>query len=114
MQVSIGVDIIHFPSVIFLDEPTSGLDSTTALSVIESLKQLAVKQNCTVVMTIHQPSGRLFSLIDRAIFLSVGMVVFSGRTVDLNQRIHQIYAEAADLGEGFIKFHLIGISSLFY
>jgi ABC-type multidrug transport system ATPase subunit len=39
-RVSIGVDIVHQPKVIFLDEPTSGLDSTTAHAVVDSLKQL--------------------------------------------------------------------------
>ena len=41
-RLSIGVDIVHQPAVIFLDEPTSGLDSTTALTIIESLKQVLV------------------------------------------------------------------------
>lgn len=39
-RVSIGVDVIHQPKVIFLDEPTSGLDSTTAYTVVESLKHM--------------------------------------------------------------------------
>lgn len=39
-RVSIGVDIIHQPRVIFLDEPTSGLDSSTAYAVIDSLKSM--------------------------------------------------------------------------
>lgn len=92
--MSIGVDIVHFPPVIFLDEPTSGLDSSTALSVIDSLKQLACKQNCTVVMTIHQPSTRLFNLLDRVLFLSAGQVTYFGLTSELNAAIHEIYAEA--------------------
>jgi len=53
-RVSIAVDIIHEPSVIFLDEPTSGLDSMTALTVVEALKNLAVNRGSTLVVTIHQ------------------------------------------------------------
>lgn len=69
-RVSIGVDIIHTPAVVFLDEPTSGLDSSTALSVVESLKQMASQNSCTVVMTIHQPSARLFMLLDKVMCAS--------------------------------------------
>ncbi|KAI3454655.1 hypothetical protein Pfo_011318 [Paulownia fortunei] len=40
-RVSIGVDIIHGPSLLFLDEPTSGLDSTSAHNVIEKVHDIA-------------------------------------------------------------------------
>jgi len=36
-RVSIGVDLIHDPAVLFLDEPTSGLDSSAALTVVQIL-----------------------------------------------------------------------------
>lgn len=36
-RVSIGIDIIHDPIVLFLDEPTSGLDSTSAFMVVKVL-----------------------------------------------------------------------------
>jgi ABC-type methionine transport system ATPase subunit len=52
-RVSIGVDLIHDPAVLFLDEPTSGLDSTSALQVMQILSQMAVKRNRTVLLTIH-------------------------------------------------------------
>ncbi|KAK0584624.1 hypothetical protein LWI29_016221 [Acer saccharum] len=36
-RVSIGVDIIHDPILLFLDEPTSGLDSTSAFMVVKTI-----------------------------------------------------------------------------
>jgi len=52
-RTSIGVELITDPNLIFLDEPTTGLDSFTATAVMESLGDLARKQNRTVVSTIH-------------------------------------------------------------
>ena len=97
-RVSVGVDIIHRPSVIFLDEPTSGLDSSTALTVVESLKQIATLQNCTVIFSLHQPSAKLFNLIDDVIFLANGKVTYSGEVKGLPAFIKSSYKEA-NLGE---------------
>lgn len=94
-RVSIAVDIVHFPPVIFLDEPTSGLDSSTALSVIDSLKTLAVQMNCTVIMTIHQPSTRLFQLLDQVIFLCAGKVTYQGAVANLPSYIDAKFKEAS-------------------
>ncbi|CAN8299657.1 unnamed protein product [Cochlearia groenlandica] len=76
-RVSIGIDIIHDPILLFLDEPTSGLDSTSALSVVKVLKRIA-QSGSMVIMTLHQPSYRLLRLLDRLLFLSRGQTVFSG------------------------------------
>ncbi|KAE8099481.1 hypothetical protein FH972_017461 [Carpinus fangiana] len=76
-RVSIGIDIIHDPIVLFLDEPTSGLDSTSAFMVVKVLQRIA-QSGSIVVMSIHQPSYRILSLLDRLIFLSHGQTVYSG------------------------------------
>lgn len=55
-RVSLGIELIKDPSIIFLDEPTSGLDSEMALGVITALVNLA-RRNRTVVCTIHQVWG---------------------------------------------------------
>lgn len=68
-RVSIGIDIIHKPSLLFLDEPTSGLDSTSAYSVVEKVKDIA-QGGSMVLMTIHQPSYRIQMLLDRIIVLA--------------------------------------------
>nr|KYP34492.1 ABC transporter G family member 2 [Cajanus cajan] len=64
-RVSIGIDIIHDPIVLFLDEPTSELDSTSAFIVVKVLQRIA-------------QSGSILSLLDRLLFLSHGNTVFSG------------------------------------
>ncbi|XP_041025830.1 ABC transporter G family member 20-like [Juglans microcarpa x Juglans regia] len=81
-RVSIGIDIIHDPIVLFLDEPTSGLDSTSAFMVVKVLQRIA-QSGSIVVMSIHQPSYRILSLLDRLIFLSHGQTVYSGSPATL-------------------------------
>ncbi|OAY84936.1 ABC transporter G family member 16 [Ananas comosus] len=76
-RVSIGIDIVHDPMVLFLDEPTSGLDSSSALMVVQVLQRIA-RSGSIVAMSIHQPSCRILSLLDRILFLSRGRGVYYG------------------------------------
>ena len=77
-RVSIAIELLTSPKLIFLDEPTSGLDSSTALSVCSSLKQLCDDGVCTVVCTIHQPQVRIFELFDNLILMKKGQIVYQG------------------------------------
>eukprot|EP00752_Nemacystus_decipiens_P008144 g7283.t1 len=81
-RVSIGVDTVQQPTIIFLDEPTSGLDSTTALTIAETLSSVC-KRNRTVAMTIHQPSTRVLDTFDKVMFLSRGRMVYYGSPANL-------------------------------
>lgn len=81
-RVSIGIDIIHDPIILFLDEPTSGLDSTSAFMVVKVLQRIA-QSGSIVIMSIHQPSYRILGLLDRLIFLSHGQTVYSGSPASL-------------------------------
>ncbi|KAI9127516.1 hypothetical protein K1719_000509 [Acacia pycnantha] len=81
-RVSIGIDIIHDPIILFLDEPTSGLDSTSAFMVVKVLQRIA-QTGSIVIMSIHQPSYRILGLLDRMIFLSRGQTVYSGSPMQL-------------------------------
>ncbi|KAL3732146.1 hypothetical protein ACJRO7_028908 [Eucalyptus globulus] len=81
-RVSIGIDIIHDPIILFLDEPTSGLDSTSAYMVVKVLQRIA-QRGSIVVMTVHQPSYRILGLLDRLLFLSRGQTVYSGSPTSL-------------------------------
>ncbi|OMO66962.1 ABC transporter-like protein [Corchorus olitorius] len=77
-RVSIGLSLLHDPAVLLLDEPTSGLDSTSAFNVMQILKSIATSRHRTIVLSIHQPSFKILSTIDRILLLSKGTVVHHG------------------------------------
>jgi len=77
-RVSVAVELVSKPSIIFLDEPTSGLDSTTAYELMLTLKKLALKGGHSIVTVIHQPRTTIFDLFDGLLLLSKGEEVFSG------------------------------------
>ncbi|XP_078442909.1 ABC transporter G family member 9-like, partial [Wolffia australiana] len=76
-RVSIGQELLVDPSLVLLDEPTSGLDSTTAARIVAALRGVA-RGGRTVVLTIHQPSSRVFYMFDRVLLLSTGRAVYYG------------------------------------
>lgn len=81
-RVNIGTELLTDPAIIMLDEPTSGLDSTSAVSLIRLLHNLANDHGKTVVTSIHQPSSAVFRSFDRLIMLADGNVVYFGTPVD--------------------------------
>jgi len=70
-RVTIAVEMVANPSVLFLDEPTSGLDALAAKRVIEAVQNVAATGR-TVVCTIHQPNIDLFESFDDLVLLQTG------------------------------------------
>ncbi|RPA99436.1 P-loop containing nucleoside triphosphate hydrolase protein [Choiromyces venosus 120613-1] len=81
-RVSIGVQLLSNPSVLFLDEPTTGLDATSAYQVVRTLKNLARKGR-TVITTIHQPRSEIWGLFDRITLLTKGKPMYGGKRDDV-------------------------------
>lgn len=77
-RVSIAVELVSDPGIIFLDEPTSGLDSFIATTVSEKVKELAKNENKAVLLTIHQPRIRILNQFDKIILMSQGQIIFFG------------------------------------
>lgn len=77
-RLSIALEILTRPRLLFLDEPTSGLDSASAFFVIQTLKQMALDGNKTVISSVHQPSSEVFALFDDLFLLSGGETVYFG------------------------------------
>ncbi|KAJ0970968.1 hypothetical protein J5N97_018927 [Dioscorea zingiberensis] len=78
-RVSIGLEMLVNPSLLLLDEPTSGLDSTMALRTMSILRRLAAEDGRTVVVTIHQPSNRIYNMFDKIVVLSEGSPIYYGQ-----------------------------------
>lgn len=81
-RVSIGIELVASPSIIFLDEPTSGLDSFAAQQVMDLLEAVAKAGN-TVLFTIHQPSSKIFCSFDRLLLLNKGQVMHQGEVASI-------------------------------
>ncbi|KAL6505385.1 ABC transporter G member 15 [Orobanche gracilis] len=76
-RLSIALEILIRPHLLFLDEPSSGLDSAAAFFVIQAIKNLA-RDGRTVISSIHQPSSEVFALFDDLYLLSGGETVYFG------------------------------------
>ncbi|KAI9876910.1 MAG: hypothetical protein M1830_005311 [Pleopsidium flavum] len=77
-RVTIGIELAARPELLlFLDEPTSGLDTNTAWSICTLLRKLA-DNGQAILCTIHQPSGTLFEMFDRLLFLQDGQSIYFG------------------------------------
>lgn len=75
-RVSIAVELITKPSIIFLDEPTSGLDPGAEERIMKLFRQIA-EAGRTVILTTHSMENvRLF---DKIVVLMGGKLVFYGK-----------------------------------
>lgn len=70
-RLSIGVEMVANPSVLFMDEPTSGLDARSAAIVMRAVRNVA-NSNRTVMVTIHQPSMEIFEAFDQLVLMQRG------------------------------------------
>ncbi|XP_072996456.1 ABC transporter G family member 1-like [Typha latifolia] len=77
-RVSICMEILTRPGLLFLDEPTSGLDSAASYHVMSRIARLALRERMTVVAAIHQPSSEVFELFHTLCLLAYGKTVFFG------------------------------------
>ncbi|XP_062201900.1 ABC transporter G family member 41-like [Phragmites australis] len=70
-RLTIAVELVSNPSIIFMDEPTSGLDARAAAIVMRAVKNVS-DTGRTVVCTIHQPSIEIFEAFDELMLLKRG------------------------------------------
>ncbi|KAL5580752.1 hypothetical protein UlMin_013194 [Ulmus minor] len=78
-RLTIAVELVANPSIIFMDEPTSGLDARAAAIVMRTVRN-TVDTGRTVVCTIHQPSIEIFEAFDELLLMKRGgRIIYGGK-----------------------------------
>ncbi|KAL2644837.1 hypothetical protein R1flu_012424 [Riccia fluitans] len=77
-RITIAMQLLTKPSLVFVDHPVDYLDSISAFVVMGMLKKLAA-EGCTVIMSVEQMGSEIFNLLDKVCLLSSGKTVFFGR-----------------------------------
>lgn len=81
-RLSIALELVDDPQIIFLDEPTTGLDCVASTQCIQLLKKLALEGKI-VICTIHTPSALIFELIDYVYGMAEGNCIYQGSSQNL-------------------------------
>jgi ABC-type multidrug transport system ATPase subunit len=76
-RLALGCELVGRPTLIFADEPTSGLDAFQAERMMEALRDLS-EQGHTVILSIHQPSSKIWRMLDDVMLVSEGRCCYMG------------------------------------
>ncbi|KPI86072.1 putative ATP-binding cassette protein subfamily G member 5 [Leptomonas seymouri] len=112
-RVSIAVELLANPRILYLDEPTSGLDTVSAKRVIEAVVELAKDSPMRlyaphyfafrpiVIFSIHQPSQEIYELFDKVLLLSQGVSIYCGpaaaAAATIEQRVTAAFGHTRDV-----------------
>ncbi|PPS13301.1 hypothetical protein GOBAR_AA07350 [Gossypium barbadense] len=106
-RLTIAVELVANPSIIFMDEPTSGLDARAAAIVIRVVRN-TVDTGRTVVCTIHQPSIDIFEAFDELLLLKRGGRVIYGGKLGVRSQILINYFQSIIVSKRKIITKLFG------
>ena len=77
-RLSICIEILTHPKLLFLDVSTNGLDSAASYYVMNRIIGNEKRKGRTIIASIHQPSSPVFRLFNNLCLLSAGRTVYFG------------------------------------
>ncbi|ESQ52364.1 hypothetical protein EUTSA_v10016144mg [Eutrema salsugineum] len=90
-RLTVAVELVANPSIIFMDEPTTGLDARAAAIVMRAVKNVA-ETGRTIVCTIHQPSIDIFEAFDELVLLKRGgRMIYTGPLGQYSSHVIQYF-----------------------
>jgi branched-chain amino acid transport system ATP-binding protein len=84
-MVAIGMALMTRPKALLLDEPTAGLSPVAARNVLECLRAINEQMGSTIII-VEQNILTTLAMVERAVVLRSGEVVFDGNRSDLAQK----------------------------
>lgn len=107
-RVSLGIELLSKPSLLFMDEPTAGQDPRTEMKMMQLFREIA-NRGATIVCTTHLLGS--FSLLDKVAVLVQGRLAYFGPSMEMlayfkASRPHEVYdrlqtRNAEDWGKQF-------------
>ncbi|RDX65618.1 ABC transporter G family member 39, partial [Mucuna pruriens] len=90
-RLTIAVELVANPSIIFMDEPTSGLDARAAAIVMRTVRNTA-DTGRTIACTIHQPSIDIFEAFDELLLMKRGgQIIYNGPLGQQSQKLIEYF-----------------------
>ncbi|XP_063936487.1 ABC transporter G family member 32-like [Daucus carota subsp. sativus] len=90
-RLTIAVELVANPSIVFMDEPTSGLDARAAAIVMRTVRNI-VNTGRTIVCTIHQPSIDIFESFDELLLMKRGgQLIYAGPLGNNSHKLVQFF-----------------------
>jgi putative ABC transport system ATP-binding protein len=86
-RVAIARALVHDPRLIVCDEPTASLDAASGQSVMEMLRDIAVKPGRAVILVTHD--NRIFKFADRIVRMVDGRIERIDEGEALAHTIHE-------------------------
>lgn len=91
-KVDIVRALLHKPNILILDEPTTGLDPKTRKLVWDTINELRITTNLTVLLTTHYMEEA--GIADNVVIIDGGKIVAEGSPLTLKNKYANDYIKA--------------------